>query len=88
MNKEVFMDSAYINGAVSDTEIEWYIQSHYGWVRDSDVTKTPTTFLNGHELPTAYRVKDLFVLIPGLVESITEQKIGVSEKGIVNFTKI
>ena len=74
MDADKFTESHPVNGAVSDTETEEYLQAHYSWVKNAVITKTPTTFINGYELPSAYRVKDLVSLIPGLMEDFISQK--------------
>ncbi|TVR37017.1 MAG: hypothetical protein EA390_00315 [Balneolaceae bacterium] len=88
MDAEKFGDSHPVNGTVSDKEAEEYSRAHYGWIKQAGITKTPTTFMNGYELPAAYRVKDLAALIPGLVDSFGNQ-IGLNTmKGISGSTKI
>ena len=74
MDPEKFADSHPVNGAVSDKEAEEYSRVHYSWIKQAGITKTPTTFMNGYELPVAYRVKDLFSLIPGLEDAFGNQK--------------
>lgn len=74
MDADKFKESHAVNGVVSDTETEEYLQTHYSWVKSSGITKTPTTFVNGFELPAAYRLKDLVSLIPGLLEDFISQK--------------
>jgi len=69
MDVEKFADSYPLNGAVLDKEAEEYSRAHYGWIKQAGITKTPTTFMNGYELPAAYRVKDLASLIPGLTDA-------------------
>ncbi|MFO7845263.1 MAG: hypothetical protein R6V27_01780, partial [Balneolaceae bacterium] len=69
MDVEIFVDSHPVNGVVSDKEAEEYSRAHYGWIKQAGITKTPTTFMNGYELPTAYRLKDLAALIPGLTDT-------------------
>lgn len=57
-----------VNGAVSTAEADVYAQIHYDWIGQANIAKTPTTFMNGYELPSSYRVKDLVPLIPGLAD--------------------
>jgi len=73
MDVEIFGDSHPLNGVVSDKEAEEYSRAHYGWIKQAGITKTPTTFMNGYELPTAYRLKDLAALIPGLTDTFGNQ---------------
>jgi len=42
-------------------------------IKYAGITKTPTTFMHGYELPAAYRVKDLNALIPGLTDAFGNQ---------------
>jgi len=59
MDVKKFVDSQPVNGAVSDKEAEEYSLAHYGWIKQAGITKTPTTFMNGYDLPATYRVNDL-----------------------------
>jgi hypothetical protein len=74
MDKETFASFHPINGQQPEAEVDRYMQAHYNWVKKADITKTPTTFMNGYELPAAYRVKDLVPLIPGLEDVYIDQK--------------
>jgi uncharacterized membrane protein len=69
MEPEVFAAAYPVNGSVSNSDNEECVEAHYGWVKSAGISRTPTTFLNGYELPAAYRVKDLFALIPGLADA-------------------
>ncbi|HKK67382.1 MAG TPA: hypothetical protein VJ946_04190 [Bacteroidales bacterium] len=88
MNVEKFVDSHPVNGAVSDKEAEEYSRAHYSWIKQAGITKTPTTFMNGYELPAAYRVKDLAALIPGLADAFGSQNGLNTMKGITGSVKI
>jgi len=68
MSPETFAAAYPVNGSVSDSVAEEYSQAHYGWVKSAQITKTPSIFMNGYELPAVYRIKDLTALIPGLVD--------------------
>ncbi|MBE9048323.1 hypothetical protein IQ255_28715 [Pleurocapsales cyanobacterium LEGE 10410] len=57
-------------------------------IKYAGITRTPTTFLNGYELPAAYRVRDLFALIPGLTDAFGKQNGLNTMKGISGSTKI
>jgi len=52
------------------------------------ITKTPTTFMNGYELPAAYRMKDLVTLIPGLVDAFGNQNERINTEVIVKEEKM
>jgi len=57
-------------------------------IKYAGITKTPTTFMNGYELPTTYRVKELAALIPGLTDAFGNQ-IGLNTmKGNFVSTKM
>jgi len=73
MDVEIFVDSHPVNGALTEIEADSYLKAHYDWVKSAGITKTPTTFMNGYELPAAYRMKDLVTLIPGLVDAFGNQ---------------
>jgi len=73
MNADKFEKSHPVNGAVSEPDAEAYLQAHCNWIKAVGITKTPTTFMNGYELPAVYRVKDLVSLIPGLVDAFGNQ---------------
>lgn len=67
MDKEIFTKSNASNGTVSVSAAEKYTQNHYNWIKEAEIVNTPNTFINSYELPSTYRIKDLSVLIPGLV---------------------
>lgn len=73
MATEKFSDLNPVNGELTQSEINAYLTTHYAWVKNAEITKTPTTFLNGYEMPAAYRMKDLFMLVPGLVAAFGSQ---------------
>jgi hypothetical protein len=68
MDRNQFSDLHPVNGAVSTAEADVYAKAHYDWINQADIVKTPTTFMNGYELPSSYRVKDLVPLIPGVAD--------------------
>jgi uncharacterized membrane protein len=72
MNVEMFLESHPINKTVLDTEIEEYLKTHYSWITQAGITQTPTTLMNGYELPSAYRIKDLATQIPGLTALLND----------------
>ena len=81
MDAVKFADLHPVNGEVSIAEAEEYMQAHYNWIKQAGINKTPTTFMNGYELPAAYRVKELFVLVPGLVDAFGNQN-GINKANI------
>ncbi|PWN08246.1 vitamin K epoxide reductase family protein [Rhodohalobacter mucosus] len=80
MIPETFEAACPVNGSVSDSVAKEYVQAHYEWVKSAGITKTPTTFMNGYELPATYRVKDLAVLIPGLTDAFANHNSMKLEK--------
>jgi protein-disulfide isomerase len=88
MDTKSFAASHPVNGTLSDKETDAYLQAHYEWVKDAGITKTPTTFMNGYELPAAYRLKDLVALIPGLTDAFGNQNGLNTMKGNFASTKI
>ncbi|TVR32733.1 MAG: hypothetical protein EA390_04770 [Balneolaceae bacterium] len=88
MDKETFASAHPLNGGLQPTEADSYLKAHYEWVKGAGITKTPTTFMNGYELPAAYRVKDLFVLIPGLVDVFNTQNGMNYNKESINDRRI
>ncbi len=48
---------------------------HYRWVRQSRITRTPTYFLNGYQLPAAYRLSDLQLLLPALADYFGQEQV-------------
>lgn len=73
IDTEKFLELYPVNERVSGSAAEEYLQVHYRWIKQADIAKTPTTFVNGYELPSAYRMKDLSVLIPGLLDVFGNQ---------------
>jgi|AntRauTorckE6833_2_1112554.scaffolds.fasta_scaffold03987_6 uncharacterized membrane protein len=51
------------NYKMSDDEL-----NHYKWFDKQKITRTPTYFLNGHEIPKEYNIEDLALLINDLEE--------------------
>ncbi len=46
---------------------------HYHWIKENEINRTPTFFLNGYLFPSKYTINDLYRMIPGLAVSIWEQ---------------
>lgn len=44
-------------------------KQHYEWINQSNVSATPTFFINGFQLPDIYTLDDLMTLIPGIAGS-------------------
>ncbi|MBE9048689.1 hypothetical protein IQ255_30655 [Pleurocapsales cyanobacterium LEGE 10410] len=88
MDAETFAIRYPVNGKLTESEVELYLNTHYDWVKNTGITKTPTTFMNGYELPAAYRVKDLFALVPGLVDSFTGLQMNEKDNATANVTRI
>ena len=86
MDKKTFESLHSLNGKISSVELKENTQTHYSWIQKAEISKTPTTFMNGYELPSAYRMKDLIALIPGLAHSFTEQQTNLKNKESVDAT--
>ncbi|NBC64639.1 MAG: thioredoxin domain-containing protein [Bacteroidetes bacterium] len=78
MDTDQFSDVYPVNGALSTAEADVYAKAHYDWINQAGIVKTPTTFMNGYELPSSYRVKDLVPLIPGLTD-VFGKKRGINK---------
>ncbi|HCD52391.1 MAG TPA: hypothetical protein DEQ34_08085 [Balneolaceae bacterium] len=57
-------------GNPGDQVITGLLSRHNAWVEQTHISKTPTLFVNGYEMPVNYTVDDLKAMIPGLTESI------------------
>ena len=49
------------------------LNEHSKWIADSAVQFTPTFFINGRKLPGRYNLKDVEMLMPQLIEILTEK---------------
>jgi len=70
---EVFSQQYLLNqerGNPGDQVITGLLSRHNAWVEQTHISKTPTLFVNGYEMPVNYTVDDLKAMIPGLTESI------------------
>jgi protein-disulfide isomerase len=54
-------------GADSETAITELLKKHASWIAAAHIKDTPAIFINGYWLPSKYRPKDLFQLLPALV---------------------
>lgn len=81
-NIQVFMSQYQMDVANNmDTELSEILKKHTEWVDTSQITKTPTLFLNGYELPNGYGVDDLKSMIPGLAGALQyNDKLGSNTK--------
>jgi protein-disulfide isomerase len=55
-----------LNG--STEKVNEKIEKHSAWVKDADITATPTFFVNGKKLPGRYNLKNIEKIIPALAE--------------------
>lgn len=46
---------------------------HDGWVKEAEIAKTPTLFLNGIEFPQQYSVEDLIAMVPSLTDDVQHE---------------
>lgn len=44
------------------------------WVKEAEIKKTPTLFLNGYEFPQQYSIEDLKSMIPGLIDHFEHER--------------
>lgn len=51
------------------------LKEHSKWVEDGGINFTPTFFINGRKLPGRYNIKDVEMLMPQLVEILTEKSV-------------
>lgn len=42
------------------------LDKHDAWVKNAQITKTPTLLMNGYEIPNGYDIEDLKAMVPGL----------------------
>ncbi|MDX1641733.1 MAG: vitamin K epoxide reductase family protein [Balneolaceae bacterium] len=54
-------------------------EEHYDWVYNTGITRTPTFYIKGYELPKLYAIKDLMSIIPGLVPLFEAQEYKTQE---------
>ncbi len=64
---EAFMKK-YVTDLEHGDELHKLITLHDGWIKETEITKTPTLFLNGFEFPQQYSVEDLIAMVPGLTD--------------------
>lgn len=57
---------------------------HTEWFEQERITKTPTWFVNGYELPEAYSIEDLMAMVPGLAQNFANFKKKESESKVVS----
>jgi protein-disulfide isomerase len=59
----------------NSTDVYSRLQEHNKWVEHSAVQFTPTFFINGRSLPGRYNLKDVEILIPQLIEILTNETV-------------
>lgn len=79
MNADQFSRLYPINENNPAPEVNSLLLDHYNWIAKTGITKTPSTFINGFELPSNYRVKDLLVLIPTLEDNFIHEHLVISD---------
>ena len=67
MNYEKWNRKWYSKKNINTDEV---LQKHADWMNNSNITHTPTIFLNGRKLPGRYGLKELEKLIPQLAEEM------------------
>jgi hypothetical protein len=61
-----------------DESVQALEKIHSNWFRESQISHTPTLFINGLKMPKYYSTDDLAVLLPSLVDNLkksTESKV-------------
>jgi len=53
----------------NNLNVDYFLEKHTAWVKDNEISFTPTIFINGKKMPGRYLISDLEVLIPELTES-------------------
>jgi protein-disulfide isomerase len=43
-------------------------QLHYAWVEETEISATPTLFVNGYSIPKHYTIEEVITMTPGLVD--------------------
>ena len=56
------------------TEILNIVTKHQKWISDTNISVTPTLFINGRKLPGRYNIKDIEKMIPQLQEAFVVLK--------------
>ncbi len=56
-------------------EIERALRKHSNWIDESNISSTPTFFINGRRLPGRYSLNDMEQLIPRLSELLTKELV-------------
>lgn len=68
MNVESFASSHPLKELKLSNEVKAMAEWQEKWIVETGVTKTPTIFINGYELPSLYTIADLQRLLPDLAE--------------------
>lgn len=58
----------YATDLEGNHELREIIALHDQWIKEAEITKIPTLFLNGFEFPQQCTIEDLTSMIPGLVD--------------------
>ncbi len=56
---------------INSVDVNHKLKLHSKWIKQSNIQFTPTFFINGKKLPGRYSLKDVEILLPQLVESLT-----------------
>jgi uncharacterized membrane protein/protein-disulfide isomerase len=71
----------YTNDLEGNRELRELTTLQDGWVKEAEIAKTPTLFLNGFEFPQQYTVENLIAMVPGLTDYFQhENELGNSHK--------
>lgn len=66
MNYSEFEQTFPLN---ANCNVDELLMDHETWTNESNITGTPTIFINGYELPKTYSAGDLLHLLPGLKDN-------------------
>jgi protein-disulfide isomerase len=72
MNLEKWTEKWQIKSPIDVHDI---LIRHHNWTEQSDITYTPTFFLNGRKIPGRYGLEDIALLIPQLTEMIKGEEV-------------
>jgi hypothetical protein len=64
--------------------VEQLLKEHQHWITENNIQHTPTIFINGYELPKAYSVDDLPLMISSLAEIATEMPVHTTKEDYIH----
>ena len=79
---EAFTQQYPIDKVTDMTGISRLADQHNEWMNQSEITTTPTFFINGYQLPKQYRLEDVMALIPAVADHFAQDTILQDELAI------